>query len=136
MRKKILFIACFLALFLTAANMNLVQAQSVLEGKLRGTVADDSGEMLPGTTVEITSPSIMGSRSVLTSTKGSFILLNVPPGTIKLTASLPGFKTYVQENIILGAGSTVEIKVVMEIGTIEEQAVSYTHLTLPTTPYV
>ncbi len=119
--KKILAIVCFLALFLTAVSVNLVQAQSVLEGKLRGTVADDQGELLPGVTVEITSPSIMGTRSVVTSDKGSYIFLNVPPGTFKLTASIPGFKAYVQENIILGAGSTVEIKVSMEIGTIEEQ---------------
>ncbi|MGB6866363.1 MAG: TonB-dependent receptor [Candidatus Aminicenantaceae bacterium] len=119
--KKILFIACFLALFLTAISVNLVQAQSVLEGKLIGTVADDSGELLPGATVEITAESIMGTRSVVTSVRGSFNFLNVPPGTIRLTASIPGFKTYVQENIILGAGSTIEIKVVMEIGAIEEE---------------
>ena len=119
--KKILFIACFLALFLTAINVNLVQAQSVLEGKLTGTVADDQGELLPGATVEITSPSIMGTRSVVTSARGSFVFLNVTPGTFRLTASLPGFKTSVQENIILGAGSSVEIKVIMEIGAVEEE---------------
>ncbi|MFB0564692.1 MAG: TonB-dependent receptor domain-containing protein [Candidatus Aminicenantaceae bacterium] len=121
MRKKILPIACFLVLYLTAVSVNLVQAQSILEGKLTGTVADDQGELLPGVTVEITGPSIMGTRSAFTSAKGSFIFLNVPPGTFKLTASLSGFKTYVQENIILGAGSTVDIKVVMEIGAIEEE---------------
>jgi outer membrane receptor protein involved in Fe transport len=119
--KKILFITCFLVLFLTAISVNLVEAQSVLEGKLIGTVADDSGELLPGATVEITGESIMGTRSVVTSARGSFNFLNVPPGTIRLTASLPGFKTYVQENIILGAGSTIEIKVVMEIGAVEEE---------------
>ncbi len=114
-------IACFLALFLATVSMNLVQAQSVLEGKLTGTVTDDKGELLPGVTVEITGPSIMGKRSVLTTARGGFIFLTVPPGTFTLTASLPGFKTYVQENIILGAGSVVDIKVVMEIGAIEEQ---------------
>jgi hypothetical protein len=114
-------IACFLALFLAAVSMNLVRAQTVLEGKLTGTVTDDKGEFLPGVTVEITGPSIMGKRSVLTTAKGTFVFLAVPPGTFKLMASLPGFKTYVQENIILGAGSTVDLKVVMEVGTIEEQ---------------
>ncbi len=118
---KILFITCFLALFLTTISVNLVQAQSVLEGKLTGTVVDDSGELLPGATVEITGPSIMGTRSVVTSARGSFVFLNVPPGTFRLTASLSGFKTYVQENIILGAGSTVEIRVIMEVGEIEEE---------------
>jgi hypothetical protein len=118
---KILCIVCFLALFLTAVSINFVRAQSVLEGKLIGTVADDQGEFLPGVTVEITGPSIMGPRSVVTSAKGSFVFLNVPPGTFKLTASLSGFKTYVQENIILGAGSTIEIKVTMEVGAVEEE---------------
>jgi outer membrane receptor protein involved in Fe transport len=121
MRIKILPIVCFLALFLSALSVNHVQAQSVLEGKLTGTVEDNEGVALPGVTVEITGASIMGARSALTSSRGSFVFLNVPPGTFKLTASIPGFKTYVQENIILGAGSTVDIKVLMEIGTIEEQ---------------
>ena len=98
-----------------------LSAQSVLEGKLTGTVTDDKGEALPGVTVEITGPSIMGKRSAVTSAKGSFIFLTVPPGTFTLTASLAGFKSYVQEDIILGAGSTVDIKVIMEMGAIEEQ---------------
>jgi hypothetical protein len=121
MQKKILPIVCFLALFLTAISVNLIQAQSVLEGKLTGTVTDDQDEILPGATVEITGPSIMGTRSVVTSGRGSFVFLNVTPGTLKLTASLPGFKTYVQENIILGAGSSVEIRVVMQVGLVEEE---------------
>lgn len=119
--RKILLVICFLALYLAAVNVNLVRAQSVLEGKLTGTVADDSGELLPGASAEITGPSIMGKRSTVTSAKGVFVFLNVPPGKFTLTVSLSGFKTYVQENIILGAGSTVELKVIMEIGAIEEQ---------------
>jgi hypothetical protein len=119
--RKILFIICFLALYLAVVNVNMVRAQSVLEGKLTGTVTDDKGELLPGVTVEITGPSVMGKRSALTSAKGIFVFLNVPRGTFKLTASMPGFKTYVQEDVILGAGSTVDIKVVMQIGAIEEQ---------------
>jgi hypothetical protein len=119
--RKFLFVTCFLILCLTLVNASLVRAQSVLEGKLIGTVTDDKGELLPGVTVEITGPSIMGKRSAVTSAKGTYVFLNVPPGTFTLTASLPGFKTYVQENIILGAGSTVDIKVIMEMGAIEEQ---------------
>lgn len=111
----------FLALSLAAVSVNLAQAQSVLEGKVVGTVSDDKGELLPGATAELTGPSIMGKRTSLTSAKGTFVFLNVPPGKFKLTVSLPGFKTSVQEDIILGAGSTVELKVVMEIGAIEEQ---------------
>jgi len=120
MARKILFVTCFLAFCLAVANVNVLRAQSVLEGKLTGTVTDDKGELLPGVTVEITGVSLMGKRSAVTSARGIFVFLNVPPGTFKLTASLPGFKTYVQEDVILGAGSGVDIKVVMQQGAIEE----------------
>jgi outer membrane receptor protein involved in Fe transport len=106
---------------MTFASVSVLRAQSVLEGKLTGTVTDDKGEPLPGVTVEISGPSIMGKRSAVSSAKGTYVFLTVPPGTFTLTASLPGFKTYVQEDIILGAGSTVDINVVMQMGAIEEQ---------------
>ena len=113
MVRKILFVTCFLAFCLAVVNVNVLRAQSVLEGKITGTVTDDKGELLPGATIEITGVSLMGKRSAVTSAKGIFVLLNVPPGTFKLTASLPGFKTYIQEDVILGAGSGVDIKVVI-----------------------
>jgi len=119
--KKFLFITCFFVLCFTFVSVSVVRGQSVLEGKLTGTVTDDKGESLPGVTVEITGPAIMGKRSAVSSAKGTYFFLNVPPSTFTLTASLPGFKTYIQENIILGAGSTVDIKVVMQMGAIEEQ---------------
>jgi hypothetical protein len=119
--KKIFIVTCILGLYLVAVSMNPGWSQSVMEGKLTGTVSDDKGELLPGATAELTGPSIMGKRSAVTSAKGIFVFLNVPPGKFKLTVGLPGFKTYVQEEIILGAGSTVELKVIMELGAIEEQ---------------
>ncbi len=119
--KKFMFITCFLVLCFAFVSVSVLRAQSVLEGKLTGTVTDDKGEALPGVTVEITGPAVMGKRSAVSSAKGTYVFLNVPPGTFTLRASLPGFKTYVQEDIILGAGGTVDIKVVMQMGAIEEQ---------------
>ena len=120
-RMKTHVIIGFLIFALAAVSVPLVQAQSVLEGKVLGTVTDEKGETLPGANAELTGPNIMGKRTALTSAKGTFVFLNVPPGTFKLTVTLPGFKTYVQEGIILGAGSAVELKVAMEMGTLQEQ---------------
>ena len=118
---RIFIVSCFLALCLAAYSAHPVWAQSVLEGKITGTVSDDKGELLPGATAEITGPSLMGKRSAVTTAKGVFVFLNVPPGKFKLTVALAGFKTYNQEDVILGAGSAVELKVIMELGAIEEQ---------------
>jgi len=46
--------------------------------------------------------------------------MNVPPGRYALTASLPGFKTSKQENIVITAGSSIVVDVRMEIGKLEE----------------
>jgi hypothetical protein len=119
--KKIFIVTCILGLYLAAFSAHPVWAQSVLEGKITGTVSDDKGELLPGATAEITGPTLMGKRTAVTSAKGIFVFLNVPPGRFRLTVGLPGFKTYVQEDIILSAGSAVELRVTMELGAIEEQ---------------
>ena len=118
--RKIAFVFGFLAISLAIVAVNVARAQSILEGKITGTVTDDKGEPLPGATVEATSPSLMGTRSVLTSAKGSYVFLSLPIGTYKLTASLAGFKTVIQEGIEVTSGSSVTINLVLPLGMIEE----------------
>ena len=120
MTKKILVATCVLAFALSFVAVIPARAQSVMEGKITGTVTDDKGEALPGATVELTGPSIMGKRAVTSSAKGVYVFLNVPPGTFTITASMPSFKKWVQESIILGAGKVIEINPVLQVGAIEE----------------
>jgi hypothetical protein len=121
MKRKSLALAFVLVLGLAFLNGTVLIAQSVMEGKITGTVTDDKGELLPGVGVELTGPSIMGKRATVTSGRGTFIFLNVPPGKMTLTVSLAGFKTWIQENLVLGAGSTLEINPSLQVGAIEEQ---------------
>jgi hypothetical protein len=95
--------------------------QTIEYGKLTGTVVDEEGAPLPGVTVEITSPALMGGkRATQTSARGSYVFMNLPPGKYTLTASLQGFKTTKQENIVITAGSSVVVDVRMEMGRLEE----------------
>lgn len=99
----------------------VVMAQTIEYGKLTGTVVDEEGAPLPGVTVEITSPALMGGkRATQTSARGSYVFMNLPPGKYALTASLPGFKTVRQENITITAGSSMVVDVKMEMGKLEE----------------
>jgi len=121
MTRKFQALVFVLVLGLAFLNGTVLNAQSVMEGKISGTVTDDKGEILPGVSVEITGVAIMGKRATVTSGRGTFIFLNVPPGKITMTVSLAGFKTWIQENLILGAGSALEINPALQVGAIEEQ---------------
>jgi hypothetical protein len=120
MAKKILIATCVFALCFAFVSLTAARAQSVLEGKITGTITDDKGEPLPGVAVELTGPSIMGKRTAVTSARGTYVFLDVPPGTFTLMASMPSFKKWAQEKIILGAGKVIEINPVLQLGAIEE----------------
>ena len=120
MAKRILIIACVFALALSLGTVTAARAQSVLEGKITGTVTDDKGEALPGVAVELAGPSIMGKRAAMTSARGVYVFLNVTPGIFTLTATMPGFKKFVREDLNLGAGKVMEVNPVLQVGAIEE----------------
>jgi len=120
MAKKILIITCVFALCLAFVNVTVGRAQSVLEGKITGTITDDKGEPLPGVAVELKGPSIMGKRSAVTSARGVYVFLNVPPGIFTLTATMPGFKMFIREDLNLGAGKVLEVSPSLQMGAIEE----------------
>src|SRR3954468_7491045 len=81
-------------LFLPAAS----SAQSAIVGLL----TDDSGGVLPGVTVEASSPAMIeGSKTSVTDTQGRYRFVEMRPGVYKLTFSLTGFGTVVREGIQL-----------------------------------
>jgi outer membrane receptor protein involved in Fe transport len=122
MAKKILLVTMALFVGLAFITVGAVRAQSILDGKLTGTITEVSGDPLPGVAIEVTSPALIsGKRATITSARGTYVFLNLPPGIYKLTASMPGFKTTIQETIGISAGSALGVDLKMEPGAIEEQ---------------
>jgi hypothetical protein len=91
-------------------------------GNIRGVAVDENGEPLPGVTVTLESE-LYNPRSQVTSEGGIFRFLNVSVGPCRVKCELPGFKTYIQENIEMTVGFNVDLKVKMEIATLEEEVV-------------
>ena len=73
--------------------------------------------MIPGATVEISSPALLGgTRSGATSDSGTYLFLNLPVGRYTVNASLQGFKTMVRENIEVSADATVSVNLILAVG--------------------
>ena len=103
--------ACVL-FFLPAA----VSAQS-----LAGTVRDTSGAVLPGVTVEASSPALITKvRTGVTDESGQYRITDLPPGTYKVTFTLPGFATVVREGVELTGGGVMTIGADMRVGELQE----------------
>jgi len=120
--KKSLLILSLFALTLAVLSNHSAYSQTVLFGKLTGTITDDTGEFLPGVTVEVAGGALItGARSTFTSGKGTYVFLNLPVGRYTIKGTLEGFKTVIQEDVIISAGMAITIDLVMEPGAIEEQ---------------
>ena len=88
---------------------------------IAGLVTDAQGAVLPGTTVEASSPALIeGVRTVVTDGQGRYNVINLRPGTYTVTFTLPGFSTVIRENVVLVAGFTAPIDAQMAVGGIEE----------------
>ena len=90
-------------------------------GAIAGQVTDTTGGALPGVTVEVNSPALIGGvQVVFTDGEGRYNTINLPIGAYAVTFTLPGFSTIVRDGIDIGAGFTANIDVELSVGAVEE----------------
>jgi len=90
-------------------------------GSIAGVVRDTSGAVLPGVTVEASSPALIEkSRSVVSDGQGRYTIVDLRPGTYSVAFTLPGFATVRREGIELTSGFTANVSADLKVGTIEE----------------
>jgi hypothetical protein len=86
-----------------------VSAAQGLTGALIGTVKDAQGSVVPGASVRVSSPALIGgSATQTTNEKGQLRFPALPPGPYVLDIKLEGFSPYHEEDISIGAGATIE----------------------------
>ena len=100
--------------FLPAAT---ARAQSAIAGVVR----DSSGALLPGVTVEASSPALIeGTRTASTDNAGSYRIVDLRPGDYTVTFTLTGFRSVKRDGITLPASFTATVNVELSIGQLEE----------------
>ncbi|MCU1229553.1 MAG: hypothetical protein JWO97_2437, partial [Acidobacteria bacterium] len=85
--RRSLFFVCLILLITIPLS-----AQSTT-GSLSGRATGSDGTALPGVTVEATSKSMQGVRTVVTDSDGFYRLINLPPGDYRITFTLAGFRS-------------------------------------------
>ena len=105
-------------LYLTLAVAT--SAQDIV-GAIEGTATDTSGAALPGVTVTITSPSLIGGpKATATDEAGRYRFPLLPPGTYDLRAELSGFSTLLRRGLELRVGQRMTIDVPLAVATVTE----------------
>lgn len=110
----------FLMVVLIAfASASPAVAQGNPTGVIRGTVSDPAGLALPGVTVTVASPALQGTRSVVTSSNGDFMIPFLPPGEYVVTFELEGFGT-VKHAVGVAMAETRPMQVKLDLARVTE----------------
>jgi hypothetical protein len=106
---------------LLALLLVLTPATAFAQGSLTGTVRDASGAVLPGVTVEASSPALIEKvRTAVSDESGLYRIVDLRPGTYTLTFTLSGFNAVRREDIELTGTQTLTIPVQMNVGGVQE----------------
>src|SRR3989442_11865567 len=105
----------FIGLFVCAPAVAYAQAS------IAGSVRDTSGAVLPGVTVEASSPALIEKvRSAVTDGTGRYRIENLQPGVYTVTFTLPGFSIVKREGIELTGSFVASLNGELRVGTLEE----------------
>jgi hypothetical protein len=103
------------------ASLLALPSAAFAQAAIAGTVKDTSGAVLPGVTVEAASPALIEKvRTGVSDGNGLYRIEDLRPGTYSVTFTLPGFKTYKREGIVLTGSFTASVDGDMAVGGVEE----------------
>jgi len=98
-----------------------VPTATYAQASIAGTVRDSSGAVLPGVTVEASSPALIEkTRSVVSGSAGQYAIVDLRPGTYTVTFSLTGFSTIKRTGIELTGEFVATVNADMKVGGVAE----------------
>ncbi|HLG56406.1 MAG TPA: TonB-dependent receptor [Vicinamibacterales bacterium] len=91
------------------------------QAAIAGVVKDASGAVLPGVTVEASSPALIEkTRSAVSDGTGQYRIENLRPGVYTVRFALSGFSTISREGVELSGSATVSVNADLRVGSLEE----------------
>jgi hypothetical protein len=103
------------------AALLILSSSAFAQASITGVVRDTSGAVLPGVTVEASSPALIEKvRSVVSDGGGQYRIENLRPGAYVVTFTLPGFSTVRREGIELAGNFVATVNADLRVGALEE----------------
>src|SRR5918993_3085905 len=103
-----------------AAVLWLLPSSVLAQATITGTVRDSSNAVLPGVTVEASSPALLAPRVVVTDANGIYRIIDLPPGTYALAYTLSGFSRTVRDNVTVSGAGVFTITAELQVGGLQE----------------
>jgi Carboxypeptidase regulatory-like domain len=95
-------------------------AQSLQVGTIEGRVVDQSGAIVPGVTVTLTSPILLSPRSAVTDAAGAYGFPSLPLGEYTVTFELSGFRKVAHTGLTVTAARTITVDATLQPGEMSE----------------
>ena len=103
------------------AGILLLPSLASAQATIAGVVRDASAAVLPGVTVEASSPVLIEkSRTVVSDGTGQYRITDLPPGTYELTFSLTGFSTVKREGLAVSGSGVITSNADLRVGAVAE----------------
>ena len=112
---RLAFTGLLVATMLGIAARGVV-AQDTTGATLRGVVRDQSGAVIPGAILTLTSSATGDSRETKTNSSGAYVFTAVASGTYVLKTEAQGFKTGEQSNLRIAPSENRSADVQLEVG--------------------
>lgn len=85
-------------------------------GSLQGTVKDPTGAVVPHAKVSVTTPTLVGVKSIETDNSGYYHFENLPPGNYVVKVEAKGFTTLEQSGLLLEVGHSPTLDLKVQVG--------------------
>ena len=109
------------AIVAIVALLCLLPAAAHAQSTFIGVVKDSSGAVLPGVTVEASSPVLIEkTRTAVTDGTGQYRIEGLRPGTYEVVFTLPGFQTVKRQGIELSGTFVATVNADLKVGAVEE----------------
>jgi hypothetical protein len=118
---------------LLALTLVLPSRAQFTTARLNGTVTDGSGLALVGASIRVEQVGTGYAQSATTDPVGQYLFPSLPVGNYRVTATIAGFKTYIQQGIILAVGQARTVPIRMELGSVVENVTVTANASMVTT---